>query len=152
MTPASGFFLWPLTTCSPLFSWMDWVKTGIFAPFGNFPVKVRHWDFKKVMICIFMVSLLHTSATCPHWLQRPDVRLEFSKCLPFARTHSCCLEECVSGYLFAAVCHQSMPQGNVKSGSKLLPSGVWICTKRVRHFPAFLSSPTTEALGLSFTS
>lgn len=134
--------MWPLNPCSPLFIWKDSVKMGDHWSLCHFPVKLRCCYPKKVMICIFRASVPHTFATCSHWLQRPDVRLEFAMCLPFARTHSCCLEECVTGYLIAAVYHQSMPQGKVKSGSKLSPSGVWICAERVRHFPAFLSSPT----------
>lgn len=87
---------------------------------------------------------LFSSHLCnqPTLAAKPDVRLEFVKCLPLARTHSCYLGECVTGYLFSAVCRQSMPQGKVKSGSKLLPSGVWVCVERVRHLAAFLSRPT----------
>lgn len=47
------------------------VKKGIIAPSGSFPVKVRCY-LEKVMICICMAFSIHTSATCPHWSQKPD--------------------------------------------------------------------------------
>lgn len=78
------------------------------------------------MICILMAFSIHTSTLCPHWPPKPDVRLQWAKCLPVVWVHSCYLGECVIGYLCSAVCHQSMSHGKVKSSSKLLASGFWL--------------------------